>query len=251
MAARISHTSTTMGEQTVFDLNEHIAQWRGALARSETLANSDLDELEGHLREEIQNLRASGLSEEEAFLVARHRLGTTCALAEEYAKVNRAAVFRGHCFWAAAVLFGYEVARLVGSAASSLAVFLAGAVGIRGYRLTAVEAIVQALSFGAVILILYVIVRRHHTLGESFSRMACSLRGKLFLFAGALVVIVVALAGHFLATAAAVRVLGARESGALALLGRYRGLVWIVVVPLILLAVVIKLRPRGTAGAEL
>ena len=60
----------------MFNLNEKIIKWRSNLAQSETLAVSDLDELENHLREEIEQLTTLKLSDEEAFLVASHRLGS-------------------------------------------------------------------------------------------------------------------------------------------------------------------------------
>jgi hypothetical protein len=54
-------------------------QWRTHLAGSELLGNSTVNELEGHLREEMEHLKTSGLSDEEAFLVAQHRLGDTAS----------------------------------------------------------------------------------------------------------------------------------------------------------------------------
>jgi len=38
----------------MFDLNEQIIKWRSNLAQSQTLGSSDIDELESHLREEIE-----------------------------------------------------------------------------------------------------------------------------------------------------------------------------------------------------
>ncbi len=83
----------------MFDLNEAIAGWRTKLAAGGACGKSDLDELEAHLREEIENLTPSGLAEEEAFLVAKHRLGQPASLAREFAKVNRGAVWGFRVFW--------------------------------------------------------------------------------------------------------------------------------------------------------
>lgn len=69
----------------MFDLNQAIVQWRAALAAQPNLRNSDADELEDHLREEIAGLTAGGLSEEEAFFVAARRLGTPQDLSGEFA----------------------------------------------------------------------------------------------------------------------------------------------------------------------
>ena len=69
----------------MFDLNEAIVQWRGALKAQPNVQSSDLDELEDHLREEISNLSGSGLTEEEIFLVSSRRLGKPEDLNGEFA----------------------------------------------------------------------------------------------------------------------------------------------------------------------
>jgi len=69
----------------MFDLNTAIKNWRAALAAQPGLRDSDLDELEDHLREETDALRQTGLSEEEAFLVACRRLGKPEDLGGEFA----------------------------------------------------------------------------------------------------------------------------------------------------------------------
>jgi hypothetical protein len=74
------------------DIERQIEQWRIGLAASELLGNSDVSELENHLREEMEQLKTSDLSDEEAFLIARRRLGDTEALAAEF----------GSCGWRSA-----------------------------------------------------------------------------------------------------------------------------------------------------
>lgn len=83
----------------MFDLNGAIAKWRMKVAAGGTCGKSDLDELEAHLREEIENLTPSGLSQEEAFLVAKHRLGHPASLAREFAKINPLAVWSHRTLW--------------------------------------------------------------------------------------------------------------------------------------------------------
>ncbi len=46
----------------MFDLNEQITKWRTTLAESEKCSKPDIDELETHLREEIEHLTPAGLS---------------------------------------------------------------------------------------------------------------------------------------------------------------------------------------------
>lgn len=55
-----------------FDLATSLAAWRRSLTG---LAPDDIAELESHLLDSMGELQKSGLSEEEAFLIARRRLG--------------------------------------------------------------------------------------------------------------------------------------------------------------------------------
>lgn len=66
-------------------LEERIGQWRQYLRRRQALHSADIEELEDHLRSQIDALRASGLDEDEAFLVAVKRLGDLDALSREFA----------------------------------------------------------------------------------------------------------------------------------------------------------------------
>jgi hypothetical protein len=69
----------------MFDLNSAIHHWRSALGAQSNFRDSDLDELEDHLREEIAALQTAGLTEEEAFLIASRRLGKPADLNGEFA----------------------------------------------------------------------------------------------------------------------------------------------------------------------
>lgn len=230
----------------MFELNTEIAQWRSSLTQSDRLSKSDIDELESHLREEIENLIASKLSEQEAFLVASHRLGGADALADEFAKVNTHIVFRKRLFWAVAGLFSFVVARYVGLLASHVGVLLASMVGVRGYGLGAVKVVTQVIFFGIMILVLYEITRTKDIQGGWFSRVADSVWGKVALFASVLVVIVAMFACRFFVQMATVRLISARDFGDMAILVQSVGLVWTVIVPLILLGIIIKLRLEKT-----
>jgi hypothetical protein len=63
-----------------------IEAWRAHLRRSRAITVTDAEELEDHLREQIESLRARGLSEEEAFLVGVRRMGAVDALTREFAQ---------------------------------------------------------------------------------------------------------------------------------------------------------------------
>jgi len=68
------------------ELETQIGRWRGYLQRRQAISPADLDELEDHLREQIADRRATGLDEEEAFLVAIRRIGNLDALSREFAR---------------------------------------------------------------------------------------------------------------------------------------------------------------------
>ena len=118
----------------MFDLNQEITKWRNNLTQSETLGESDIDELEGHLREGVVSLKGSKLSDEEAFLVAAYRLGATARLSDEYAKINRGKRFRQNVSWIITGILTYLLATHFAAAVSKDCVLLAANSGITGYR---------------------------------------------------------------------------------------------------------------------
>jgi hypothetical protein len=66
-----------MERRTEFNLTTAIREWRNNLKCSASFENQDLDELESHLLDEIDQLRALSLSEREAFMIAADRIGST------------------------------------------------------------------------------------------------------------------------------------------------------------------------------
>jgi hypothetical protein len=79
-----------METPTPFDLNEAIRRWQHELGSSPTFCADNLEELASHLRTSVQKLKATGLSEEEAFLIATQRIGERETLQQEFAKVKPA-----------------------------------------------------------------------------------------------------------------------------------------------------------------
>ena len=67
-------------------LEERIAEWRAYLSHRQAIHAVDVDELEDHLRNQVSDLQASGLDEEEAFLIAVKRIGDLDTLSREYAR---------------------------------------------------------------------------------------------------------------------------------------------------------------------
>jgi len=69
-------------------LEEQIAQWRAYVRRRQALHGPDVEELEGHLRDQLAALTEAGLSGDEAFLVAVKRMGSLDALSREFARAH-------------------------------------------------------------------------------------------------------------------------------------------------------------------
>lgn len=75
-----------MENTTQFRLDQEIAAWRSGLAGSGNLSHDDLEELESHMLDEIEQLTQYPLSEREAFMVAKDRIGSFKDLNQSYAK---------------------------------------------------------------------------------------------------------------------------------------------------------------------
>ncbi|MFD1811896.1 permease prefix domain 1-containing protein [Rhodococcus gannanensis] len=67
-------------------LESQIGRWRGYVERHRVISTADVDEMEDHLRGRISDLVASGLADDEAFLVAVKRMGSVDAISREFAR---------------------------------------------------------------------------------------------------------------------------------------------------------------------
>ncbi len=67
-------------------LESQIAEWRAYVASASGVNGHDVDELEDHLRHQIAELNAAGLTADEGFLIAVKRLGDVDGLSREFAR---------------------------------------------------------------------------------------------------------------------------------------------------------------------
>ncbi len=65
------------------DVENAIAAWKAEIAAKSHLSAGDVQELEDHLRDEMEELQKVGLAEDESFLIAVRRMGSSTALASE------------------------------------------------------------------------------------------------------------------------------------------------------------------------
>jgi hypothetical protein len=70
----------------VESVESQIAEWRAFVAGAPGVNGHDVDELEDHLRHQIAELNAAGLTADEGFLIAVKRLGDVHGLSREFAR---------------------------------------------------------------------------------------------------------------------------------------------------------------------
>ena len=113
-------------------VESQIAAWRAYVARAPAVNGRDLDELEGHLRDQIAELDAAGLTSDEAFLIAVKRMGDIDTLSREFAREHSGRL------WKQLVVEGAdESARPASGGFEALVFAVAAAVAIQVARLAA------------------------------------------------------------------------------------------------------------------
>jgi len=162
-----------MENQTSFDLNLAIERWRENLAQSSAFKCENLNELESHLRDSVGKLEASGLSAEEAFLIASQRIGGTERLEVEFGKLNVKMVWMDRLLWMLVGVMTWKfVIPLSGIPASLIALGWTTPRYHWTVRLTlpiVMFAIVRVLSLGASFgLLWWLIFKRGNKFGQWF-----------------------------------------------------------------------------------
>lgn len=73
----------------MLDVNKAIADWRIGVAKVSKISGDDLDELESHLHDHVEQLIEQGITAQEAFSQAASQLGDADGLQREYSKVGK------------------------------------------------------------------------------------------------------------------------------------------------------------------
>lgn len=103
-----------MENEARFNLNKALQDWKAELAAQTGIGAENIRELETHLLESIDTFRKHGCSDEDAFLMARRKLGSVQQLGAEFAKENLLKVWRDRVFWITAVLLFMQLTTEVG-----------------------------------------------------------------------------------------------------------------------------------------
>ncbi|HEV2810703.1 MAG TPA: permease prefix domain 1-containing protein [Acidimicrobiales bacterium] len=113
-------------------MESQIAEWRAYVAKAPAVNGCDVDELEVHLRDQIEELGGAGLTDDEGFLVAVKRMGDLDTLSREFAREHSGRL------WKQLVLSGEEEpARPTSGWSQALTFAVAAAVAVQAARLLA------------------------------------------------------------------------------------------------------------------
>ena len=113
-------------------VESQIAEWRAYVASAPGVNGHDVDELEDHLRHQIAELNAAGLTADESFLIAVKRLGDVDGLSREFAREHSGRL------WKQLLLSGDdEPARASSGWLTTLVFAVAAAVAVQVARLAA------------------------------------------------------------------------------------------------------------------
>ncbi len=226
----------------MFDLNGAISNWRQELGQNEALDSSDLNEMESHLRDEIEDLAGGGLSQEEAFIIAAHRLGEAGQIAAEFAKVHSSRVWRRRFFWMLTGVLTFILAGALSAVAAKACATIAVFVGLRGYAVGAMESIVGVVVLIALAGIAYCLfgpglfgIRAASLFKKPFSAVL-SVAGLTFL-------VILLRAACLFAPVLQARLVGAQEYGHAMLAHSYGSLCWAVLGPIALAVLLIVINP--------
>jgi hypothetical protein len=116
----------------VENVEAQIAEWRAYVESAPGVDGRDVDELEDHLRHQIAELNAVGLTADEGFLVAVKRMGDVDGLSREFAREHSGRL------WKQLVLGGdAEPARAAGGWVETVVFALVAAVAVQAARLVA------------------------------------------------------------------------------------------------------------------
>lgn len=144
----------------MFELNQAIKHWVASFADQQTMTDSDLQELETHLREEIDHLILAGLSEEEALLIAAGRLGDAGDLSAEFAKVNTGEIWKRRAFWALAGILVSILASSVSGIVSGGLTLLLMQIKTNMYITGVMGSLLDAFAFLLLLFLLFLGIRK-------------------------------------------------------------------------------------------
>lgn len=86
-------------EKKAFDLEQSITLWKKSLRKRQAIEDGDIAELEGYLRDKIEDLAGRDMGEEDAFRLAASAFGSIEDLDGDYYRARSASRFGNHPPW--------------------------------------------------------------------------------------------------------------------------------------------------------
>jgi hypothetical protein len=98
-----------METQTRFNLNAAIQSWQQELAAQSNLTADVRRELETHVRDSVADLQSRSLNDEEAFWLARRRIGNPSELGDEFQTADPVKAHRERVLWIGVAFFALNL----------------------------------------------------------------------------------------------------------------------------------------------
>lgn len=215
-------------------LEKRIEHWRRTLGQSGTIGGASIEELENHLREEIGSLQRLGLTEQEAFLVARCRLGDTTQLQEEFAKVDGNRRVMEHLSSMAMGVLLFLLASYISNGISRGGLWLASLLDLHGYTLGAVGVATKIVTIVGLLLLGYVFIKSFARSRSPGRSGGMSVPQAVLFFLTMVLLIAVTIGGQLLFNLLMARSLGATDLGQAYIVMSYSDLAWRILAPVLI-----------------
>lgn len=129
----------------MFELDNEIQRWKSAFTNNGAVSCEQILEMESHLRDQIDALQSHGLSSQEAFTVARMRIGEVSEIECEFAKIQPKRKYQFRAIW---MLAGYLFFTLVGSLVALTGTGTSAGLGLLGVSAVPTAAVVALIQTG-------------------------------------------------------------------------------------------------------
>lgn len=227
-------------------MKQAVADWRGEIERGGAVLKDDATELESHLSDEIELLASSGLTDEEAYLIALRRMGSPTSLTHELGKINTKVLWSERSMWMAGGILVYIMLDFFTKLAADFGTWIGASSGLRGQWLVGVALapkLVIPMVAGA---LLYLVCSMRRTRGAVTRWMACA-QVSFILIVGACAIILQQYRFYYLDQT--IQTLGVQSWMAMMNRHSYWATIWAVLLPIMLAGIIVALRVRAARQA--
>jgi len=227
----------------MFDLNEAIGKWRREMAESDACSSEELDEMESHLHDSVDDLKRIGLGGEEALLVAVHRLGDTRKIAREFVKSNRDGLITRRLVWFCAGILVYLFVNNSAHVVAEACTVVAAPLGLNGYMLGVMAFGLKTVILVATLFLLYRLIL-HADFSDKISNKLTNYKKRTILVSALAFSFchwMVIQGGHFLIYPLYINKLSMLQYAESALILRLGHLSWQLLFPILLILIMVRL----------